>query len=236
MQDVGRPWGSGARCRAVGGSGHRSGGCRARGRRRGGEGGEDQRVVRDRLGDGLATGDPGADLEGVSGVQAGAGLAPVGPPVAASGERHAQGLVRRAVGADHFPGGGVDGLRAADQPDRVGAEPEARQDLGPVVEVPREQRVTSWRSVVSSRSRSSGRSSPNRTGGSASQTWLRVASDIGATPFPKGVPCDQCDPAARHTRYLGGPLRMQLTDAWGSLKRRTRQINGADEKKCLWCV
>ena len=30
MQDVGRPCGSGARCRAVGGSGHRSGGCRAR--------------------------------------------------------------------------------------------------------------------------------------------------------------------------------------------------------------
>ena len=126
--------------------------------------------------------------------------------------------------------------RAADQPDRVRAEPHPRQDLGPVVEVPREEaghelalggrvEVEVERPIL-----------PDRIRGSASQTSLRVASDIGATPFPKGVPCDQCDPAARHTRYLGGPLRMQLTDAWGSLKRRTRQINGADEKKCLWCV
>ena len=106
--------------------------------RGGGEGGEHQRVLGHRLGHGLAAGDAGPDqLEHVRGVQARAGRALAGAAVAAAHMGDPEWLLLAAVGRHDLPGGGVDRLGAAAQPDRLGAVPDPDQGLGPGVE-PRE--------------------------------------------------------------------------------------------------
>jgi hypothetical protein len=104
---------------------------RRRGQRR-----EHQRVLRHRRRHGLPTRDAGADqLEHVRGVQTRTRRALGGPAAAAADVGDPQRLLFAAVGRDDLAGAGVDGLRAAAQPDRTRTVPDPRQRLGPGIEV-----------------------------------------------------------------------------------------------------
>ena len=151
---------------------------------------------RHRLGHGLAAGDPGPDqLEHVRGVQPRAGRALAGAAVAAADVGDPEWLLLAAVGRHDLAGGGVDRLRAAAQPDRLGTVPDPGQRLGPGVEVPRRPagRRPAARSAADSGGRSSGAASPNpgnASGASAGQgrgDVRRVRVLTGPTT-PKGVP------------------------------------------------
>ena len=107
---------------------------------RGGEGGEEQRVLSDRLGDGLPAGDPGPDeVEHVRGVQPGAGRALRGPAVPAPHMHHPQRVIGAGEARQHLTGGRVDPLRGAAETDGVDAVPDPGQGVGPGAEVLRHQ-------------------------------------------------------------------------------------------------
>ena len=102
-----------------------------------GERGEQQRVVRDLLGDGLAPGDPGTDeREGVAGVGARARRADVGAAVPARPVQHPQRRIGRAERREHLAGPGVDGRRGPREPDRAGAVVHRGQRVGEGVHRP----------------------------------------------------------------------------------------------------
>ncbi len=191
----------------------------------------------------LPPGDPGADqLEGVGGIQAGAGLALVRTTVAAPGERHPQRLVRRAVRADQRTGAGVEGLRAADQPDRVSAEPHPGQDLGPVVEVPREQpghelALGGFVEVQIQRALFPEPHPGQRV------PYLVPCCQRHGHPLSQGCAVRLVRPARTAHPVLGRPLQRLLTDAWGrsnaghdkSTARTRRGVFGVFERLSL-CV
>ncbi len=87
-----------------------------------GEGDEEPGVFADRGRDGFAADQSGADeVEGVSGVEAGAGRADVLAAVAAADEEAFSGFVAGVVVAQDFAGGGVAGGGVAGEVDGVGA-------------------------------------------------------------------------------------------------------------------
>ncbi len=160
-----------------------------------GQGCEHERVLGHRLRDALAAGDPGPDqVEHVRGVEAGTRRAHRCPPVPAPHVGHAERLLRAGVGRDDLPGGGVDGLGVAVQPDRRGAVPDPSQRFGPGVKVPEPSRSricatavgvsggTSSMASVEAPTKASGNSS-----GRVSVTACRVRLLTGLTTT-KGVP------------------------------------------------
>lgn len=105
--------------------------------RRGGEGGEHQRVRRHRLGDAFhAAGGAGHQhMPDVALVLMRARRAHCSPPVAAPHVGHPVRLGRRAVGGQHLARGRVDGVRAARQPHRMRAVPHLLDLAQPAAEV-----------------------------------------------------------------------------------------------------
>ncbi|GAA2446741.1 hypothetical protein GCM10010421_42990 [Streptomyces glaucus] len=89
---------------------------------RSGQGDEEARPVADRCGDVLAAEEAGADeVEGVSGVEAGAGGADGGAPVAAADEEAFTGFGTGVVVVQDLAGCAVDGGGRAGEVDGVGA-------------------------------------------------------------------------------------------------------------------
>jgi hypothetical protein len=110
--------------------------------RGGGDGGEHQRVLRHRLGDGLPASDAGADqVEGVRGVDPGAGRALGRAAVPAPHVGDPERLAPAGVGREDLAGNDIDGLGVAVQPDRPRAVPHPGQRLGPGVEARGDQPV-----------------------------------------------------------------------------------------------
>ncbi|GAA2747925.1 hypothetical protein GCM10009868_39340 [Terrabacter aerolatus] len=108
--------------------------------RRRGDGREDERVLRHRVGDAFAADDPGPDeVEGVGGVDAGTGGAVGGATVPAADVQDPERSVGRRERGHDLTGAGVDGLRRAVQANRSGAVSDPGGGLGPGVEVPRQQ-------------------------------------------------------------------------------------------------
>ena len=102
---------------------------------RGGESEEDQRIVCHGLGDVLAALDAAADhLEGVAGVQAGAGRADGFATVAAALEQDAEGLVGGAEDAQHLARVRVDASGGTGQTDGMGAVADVRGSRCELVE------------------------------------------------------------------------------------------------------
>ncbi len=101
----------------------------------GGEGDEQQRVVRHVGGDGLAALDAGADhLEGVAGIDPRAVAAHLGPPVATRPIHHTKRRLPGGEDIEDLTGDRIDGGGASDQADRVGAVADLRRRIGPVIE------------------------------------------------------------------------------------------------------
>lgn len=109
-------------------------------RRTCGQGREDQRMLRDRRGHGLASGDPGADeVEHVRRVDPRAGQTLTGASIPARHVGDPERLIGAAVARHHLSGGQIDRLGAAPQLDRVGAVPDPGDGVGPIPELPRQQ-------------------------------------------------------------------------------------------------
>ncbi len=100
-----------------------------------GNGGEHQRVLRHRRRDGLAAADSGPDqLEHVRRIQPRTRRARGCPAVPAPHMRDLERLLAAGIARQDLAGDPVDGLGAADQPDRVGTVPDTGQRLGPGIE------------------------------------------------------------------------------------------------------
>jgi hypothetical protein len=89
-----------------------------------------------RVGDALAADDSGPDeVEGVRGVDAGAGGAVGGSAVATADMQDAEGFLIRRVRPEDLTRNRVDGLGVASQPDRLGAVADSGGGGGPGVEI-----------------------------------------------------------------------------------------------------
>ena len=106
----------------------------------GGKGGEQQRMVDHRLGNGLAASHAGADEVGhVAGIQPRAGRALRGSPVPAPHTHHTQRVVGAGETRQHLTGGGVDPFGGAAESDRPDGVADPGQGVGPGTEVLRHQ-------------------------------------------------------------------------------------------------
>lgn len=108
--------------------------------RRGGQGGEQQRVVSHRLWEGLPAGHPSPDqVEHVRRIQAGAGRTLRRPPVPAPDKHHTQRVVGAGKARQHLTRRCVDAVGGPPQPDRSDTVADPGQRVVPCAEVLRYQ-------------------------------------------------------------------------------------------------